>query len=45
MPAELAGFMLVARARLVGGREFAVDLDWLLYADRHKQPRYRFVPP
>jgi hypothetical protein len=36
--------MLAARARLVGGREFAVDLDWLLYADRHNQPRYRFVP-
>jgi anthranilate phosphoribosyltransferase len=36
-PAELAGFVRATRARLVGSRDLAVDLDWPSYADRHKQ--------
>jgi anthranilate phosphoribosyltransferase len=39
-PAELAGFVRAARARLVGMGELAVDLDWPSYADRHKQLPY-----
>ena len=33
-PAELAGFVRAARARLVGAGDLAVDLDWPSYADR-----------
>jgi anthranilate phosphoribosyltransferase len=39
-PAELAGFVRAARARLVASRDLAVDFDWPSYADRHKQLPY-----
>jgi anthranilate phosphoribosyltransferase len=39
-PAELAGFVRAARARIARADEIAVDLDWPSYADRHKQLPY-----
>lgn len=39
-PAELAGFVRAARARIADGGVIAVDFDWPSYADRHKQLPY-----
>ena len=39
-PAELAGFVRAARARIADGNAIPVDLDWPSYADRHKQLPY-----
>jgi anthranilate phosphoribosyltransferase len=39
-PAELAGFVRAARARIADGNAISVDLDWPSYADRHKQLPY-----
>jgi anthranilate phosphoribosyltransferase len=39
-PAELAGFVRAARARIARPGSVAVDLDWPSYADRHKQLPY-----
>jgi len=39
-PAELAGFVRAARAKLAIPDELRADLDWPSYADRHKQLPY-----
>lgn len=39
-PAELAGFVRAARAKLAVPKELRADLDWPSYADRHKQLPY-----
>lgn len=39
-PAELAGFVRAARARLDAPGDLGVALDWPSYADRHKQLPY-----
>ena len=39
-PAELAGFVRAARARIAERAASTVDLDWPSYADRHKQLPY-----
>ena len=39
-PAELAGLVRAARARIAAPAGVAVDLDWPSYADRHQQLPY-----